>query len=168
MHSVVLWHNLLFENIFLKRKESLTEIVEKREQYHTSEHSRVLLNGYAETFEQVTCQGFCYSVGDKIANGNVYYKSNDYVQVTLFIFKCIVFIQIIAQDASKEIIGCRGQPIAEMEYIVKHKHNSGTEQGVDTAYENEFPECFVRLLINHNCSLANILSIIRAFVNFAF
>lgn len=128
----------------------MTEIVEEREQHHTDEHSTIFLNGYAETAEQMTYKRLRYAIGDKVANGNIYYKSDDYVPVTFFIFECIVFIQEIAQNASKEIVGCRGQPIAQMEYIVEHKHNRGTEQSVDTAHENEFPECFVKKLFNHD------------------
>lgn len=107
LHGVLFLVFLLFSwTFFLKRKESLPEIIEESEQNHTDEHGGILLERYCEAFKQMTHKGLCYAVGDKIANGNVYNKSDDYVPVTLFIFECIVFIQEVAQDASKEVIGC--------------------------------------------------------------
>lgn len=49
-----------------------------------------------------------------------------------------MLIQNIAAYTSEEVIRCRGYPIAQMEYVVEHKHNSSTHNGIDDTHHYKF------------------------------
>lgn len=59
------------------------------------------------------------------------------------ILKGKMFIKDIAADASKEIVGSRRNPIAEMKDVIKHKHYRATHNSVDDTYHDELHESLV-------------------------
>ena len=59
------------------------------------------------------------------------------------ILKGKMLIKDIAADTSKEIVGSRRNPIAEMEDIIEYKHDCATHDSVDDTYHDELHESLV-------------------------
>ena len=61
----------------------------------------------------------------------------------MLIVKGKMLIKDIAADASKEIVGSRRNPIAEMKDVIKHKHDCATHDSVDDTYHDKLHESLV-------------------------
>jgi hypothetical protein len=61
-----------------------------------------------------------------------------------------VLVQEVADHAAKEIVGCRGNPVAKMETVVEHKHDGSPNYRIDYSHHDKLHEC----LVGEQCCLA--------------
>ena len=59
------------------------------------------------------------------------------------ILKREVLIEEIADNAAEEIVGGRGDPVAQMEDIIEHKHDGRTHYRVDHTNHHKLHESLV-------------------------
>ena len=88
-------------------------------------------------------QRFSGTVCNKIAKTDIYYEFYDHFQGTFFVLESEIFVEEIAYDTSDDIVGGRGNPIAEAYDVVGQEHDGGSYEGVDHADNEEFDGGFI-------------------------
>lgn len=89
-------------------------------------------------------QRLCYAVCKQIAQADIDNKTWERFHRCFFAPEGKHSIQQVAENTSEKVIGCGGYPVAEVEHIIKHKHDTGSKQGVCYTNQNEFPEGLVK------------------------
>ena len=117
----------------------MSYIVNQHKQSRAHQHSDVLDNGLAEVhaLQSVARQGQGQAVGYQIAYDDVQRKLDDASPITTLIVEGEVLVQKITEDAAKEVVAERADPVAAAKDVVEHKHDSRAKQRVDHSYNEK-------------------------------
>lgn len=126
--------------VFLKDDKSLTEIIQPDKYTHSDKHGYVFLKILTLPLQNTNCQRLCYSICDQVTHSNIDDEFQNHFPVIPFVLESEIFIQEKTHDAANHIICGRGDPITAMKYIIKEKHDPGTNGSIHEANQDKLPE----------------------------
>lgn len=152
--------------MFFKCKKLLTDIVDKHKQSRTHQHGYVLDDGLAKVhaLQGITRQRECQAVGYQVTHDDVQRELDNASPVVALIVESKVLVQEIAEDAAKEVVAKRADPVAAAKDVVEHKHDSRAKQRVDHSYNEKGHKRLIEYFLLHSpwCTSQNTVSAISA------
>ena len=109
----------LFNLSAAENEESLAEIVENDEQAHTGQHGKIVLERDRQSLQKSGDQRSGQAIGSKVTDYDIQYEAGNGLSGSSAAPKCEVPIQKITDHTADDVIGGRGDPVAQVKKVIE-------------------------------------------------